>query len=301
MAYAAKVLKDSLSSSGVRLTTMEITFPRIVLAEFNTHRVFSRNSASSRAIPVEKRIAAVEADPFIPAAFGKNQKGMQASEELDEFEASKARKTWMAACADAVAYARDLANRGVHKQLANRIIEPFCWHTVIVSGTEWDNYDALRNNKMAQPEIRTVTELMVDARNKSEPECLGVGEWHLPFLQDDEQHLDIETKIKICVARCARVSYLTHDGKRSIEDDIVLYDRLASSGHMSPMEHVATPMTRQMADDIIRPQLIDDWMTAFAAIPKNVFSGNFRGWVSHRKQLPNEDNFMKVLALQENK
>src|SRR6188474_2541487 len=126
MAYSVKVLADSLAVRGKhtsRLTTMEVTLPRIVLAEFNTHRVFSRNSASSRAIPVEKRIAAIEADPFEPEAFGKNQKGMQASQDLSSDDDVMARAAWRKACADAIISAKTLATLGVHKQLANRIIE----------------------------------------------------------------------------------------------------------------------------------------------------------------------------------
>ena len=165
---------------------MEVTFPRIVLAEFNTHRVLSRNSASSRAIPVEKRIAALELDCFEPEAFGKNQKGMQASEDLRSEDDVMARMAWRKASTEAIASAKALASLGVHKQLANRLIEPFCWHTVIVTATEWDNFYALRCSPDAQPEIRKVAEMMRDVHEASRPTYLDFGEWHLPLLQDDE-------------------------------------------------------------------------------------------------------------------
>lgn len=273
MAYGARILKDSISASGVRLITMEITFPRFVLAEFNTHRMLSRNSASSRAIPVEKRIAMVKEDPFVPAAFGRNQKGMQAGEALSGDEAEAARADWLDACDDAITHAQSLAKRGVHKQLANRLIEPFCWHTVIVSGTEWLNFFALRCHPMAQPEIRTIAEMMSDLVVHSRPEVPTI-DWHLPLTDDlDRLQADGFTTDEICrisVGRCARVSYLTHDGDRDPIADIQLADRLKASGHMSPFEHVATP--------ILGPGPV----------------GNFWGWMQYRKTIPGEAVFSEA-------
>lgn len=272
MAYEAKVLADSISDAGVRLTTLSVTFPRIVLAEFNTHRVFSRSSASSRAIPVEKRIAAVAADPFIPESFGKNKKGMQADEALAEDEADQARQRWHLACHDAVFHARELAILGVHKQLANRLIEPFCWHTVIVTATEWENFFALRDNEQAQPEIAKPARLMRAAMEESEPSYVVPGkQWHRPLMPDEFQLVNegytVDQLNRISIARCARVSYLTHDGKRDPKADLELCDRLEKSGHMSPFEHVATPLYN----------------------PR--FRGNFFGWLQYRKTIINEDNF----------
>lgn len=294
MGYSARILKDSVTRRGFelhRLTTMEVTIPRIVLAEFNTHRMLSRNSASSRAIPVEKRIAAVEADPFIPEAFGKNQKGMQAGENLDEDDAHMAKQEWMLACKDAVYRARQLAARGVHKQLANRVIEPYLWHTIIVSGTEWDNYFGLRRHPDAQPEIQKPTELMWEAYQASTPR--EHVEWHLPLVDDFDDLVDSwhagnlpgelwDTLCLISIGRCARVSYLTHDGKRDPLADIELARRLHASGHMSPFEHVARPMTQ---DDISQRGLSNH----------RPFLGNFCGWVQYRKLLANEDNFKKAM------
>lgn len=276
MSYSAKILADSVSPVGIRLTTLEVTMPRIVLAEFNTHRVFSRNSASSRAIPVEKRIQSVEVDPFIPEAFGKNQKGMQAGDDLSERESVHAREVWMMAKSAAVTAARELSSIGVHKQLANRLLEPFAWHTIIVTATEWANFYALRCNKMAQPEIRKAAELMRDAMDSSRPRRLDYGQWHLPLCPELEGQpapvgCDWKYWIKISVARCARVSYLTHDGKRDHEADFDLYARLASSGHMSPLEHAARP--------------------AEGPDHHGAFHGNFRGWVSRRREIPGEDVF----------
>lgn len=279
MAFAAKILKDSLSNRGHRLTTFEVTLPRIILSEFNTHRVLSRNSASSRAIPVEKRIASVEADPFVPEAFGKNKGGMQASEDLDVTESERAKEVWMEACRDAVASARKLANLGVHKQLANRVIEPFCWHTIICSGTEWENYFALRCHPDAQPEIKKVSEMMERVYEASTPTILRSDQWHLPLVDDFDELISagfmIDDIKRISIGRCARVSYLTHDGKRDPVADVTLCNRLKESGHMSPFEHVARPMG----------------YSDFEAVGPSGFAGNFRGWVQARKEIPYEDNY----------
>lgn len=267
MAFNAKVLADSISPEGARLTTLEVTFPRLVLAEFNTHRVFSRNSASSRAIPVEKQLARIMDEPFIPEYWGANQAGMQAEKELSGEEAEKAKAEWLAGRDSAVAHARALLNIGLHKQLSNRLLEPFMWHTVIVTATEWSNFFALRAHPDAQPEIRRAAELMRKAMSDSTPKQLDYGEWHTPLIQSDES-FELEEKIKISCGRCARVSYLTHDGKRDPSKDLELYSRLVDSGHMSPTEHAARPMEKGETQ-----------------------RGNFKGWHQHRADLPHEADF----------
>lgn len=266
MTYAAKVICDSIAQ-GTRLTTLEVTMPRIVLAEFNTHRVFSRNSASSRAIPVEKRIQAVLDNPFIPEAFAANKPGMQAGDVLDAKASEEARFDWLAARDHAVDHASFLAVSGVHKQWANRLIEPFSWTTVVVTATEWENFFNLRISALAQPEIRKAAELMKAAMDASIPKELPHGGWHLPYIQLDETEYVTEDMIKASVARCARVSYLTHDGIRDFAKDIELHDKLLASRHMSPFEH---------------PAVVN------FANPER-FCGNFRRpWVQHRKMLVGE-------------
>jgi thymidylate synthase ThyX len=307
MAYEAKVLKDSATERGERLTTLEVVFPRFVLAEFNTHRMLSRNSASSRAIPVEKQLTKILDDPFIPAYWGANRPGMQASEELSEEERQVAEALWLRQRDYAVLgasaliggaetlkddtlkdrihtldeqYAYDLAQRALatplHKQLANRVLEPYMWHTAIVSATDWENFFALRAHPDAQPEIRITAENMRDAIDDSQPQAVNEGEFHLPLIQEDELDMPLAELVKISVGRCARVSYLTHEGVRDPQKDIQLYERLATSGHMSPMEHVATPMSAE------------EYVT-------NPYSGNFHGWLQHRKTILHEDNFARVI------
>jgi hypothetical protein len=294
VAYDARVLKDSLSPSGARLTTLEVTFPRIVLAEFNTHRVFSRNSASSRAIPVEKMLKRVMDDPFIPIHWGKNQKGMQANEEVTLEQTTVAMTEWLKARDFAVQQAKELLYVGIHKQITNRLLEPFLWQTVIITATEFGNWNALRRHPDAQPEIKRVADMMWDARAASTPIKLDHGEWHLPLTPEidellarrrtgDVEAIDWEFWKKVSTGRCARVSYLTHDGRRDLEADIGLCERLQASGHMSPFEHVARPLD-------------DDDLAPHETFPNLIFRGNFRGWLQYRKQLPFEDDYASTLA-----
>jgi thymidylate synthase ThyX len=302
MGFDAKVLADSRSPAGHRLTTLEATFPRFVLAEFNTHRVFSRNSASSRAIPIAKQLRRVLEEPYVPIEFGSNQPGMQAGPPLGGEKEEAAEGEWLRARDDAVRRVLGLVtnpgtakgdlldvldqveeatrakNRpaewlNVHKQVANRLLEPFMWHTVIVTATEWDNFWNLRCHPDAQPEIRLVAETMRDTAAASEPAELAEGEWHLPLVRPEDrgQVALLEDLIKISAGRCARVSYLTHAGVRDLDADIELHDRLLESGHMSPLEHPARPL---MASELEA----SEW------------SGNFRGWQPYRKTISGEDN-----------
>ena len=265
--HSAKILADSVTNLGNRLATLEVTFPRIVLAEFNTHRVFSRNSSSSRAIPVEKMISNVENNPYIPTHWGKNCKGMQSFVELSQEEQVCAEQTWLLARDHAVKTAKLLLDIGVHKQITNRLLEPFMWHTVIVSATDWNNFFHLRCHPDAHPEIRKIAELMRNVLINHIP--IISGDWHLPLITEEERiQCSVQDLIKICVGRCARVSYLTHDGKRDWQADINLHDRLLKSGHLSPFEHAATP-----SED------------------SNYF-GNFKGWKQYRKMINHEHDIL---------
>lgn len=239
----ARVIEDSVNAYGHRLTTMEVCYHRLIHAETMTHRVFSRNSASSRAIPIHKMIERVRNNPAIPVEFGTNQKGMQAGEPLTGEQYDTAVKLWKSYASDACDKAAELADLGVHKQLVNRILEPYMWHTVIISSTEWDNFFEQRCSPLAQPEMEALAWAMKAALESSKPVTKGYFQWHTPYLSEEEKLLPLEIKLKVSAARCARVSYLTHDGKRDIDKDIELFDKLASANppHWSPMEHVACP------------------------------------------------------------
>lgn len=269
----AKIICDSLAPSGVRLTTFVLTYPRFILPEFNTHRVFSRNASSSRAIPVPKQIEMVKNTPFIPIAFNKNSKGMQGGEVLSAEDQQKAEFVWLKARDAAVEQAEAMVALGVAKQYGNRILEPYSWTKVIVTSTDWGNFFALRCHEAAQPEIHALADKMYDAYYSTNPEKRESGQWHLPFIGEmdgiENPFEPMEFFIKRSVARCARVSYLNHDGTSSTaEQDLQLYDRLVGSApiHASPAEH-----------------------QAMAVGDPNVKSGNFRGWIQYRKTLKDEN------------
>ncbi|HEY0395309.1 MAG TPA: FAD-dependent thymidylate synthase [Candidatus Elarobacter sp.] len=272
MPFSARVLLDSISPAGVRLTTMEVRYPRFIHSELLTHRTLSRNAGSSRALPIRKMIDAVREEPAMPLWWGKNQSGMQARAEIDAAARELAEREWRRALEDALAHAERLASNDInlHKQLVNRILEPFAWITVIVTATEWANFFAQRTHEDAQPELKHIAELMLAAYRASRPAPVETGEWHTPLIQSDEEAtLPLELRLKLSVARCARVSYLSHFGTRDHAKDLELYERLlggGANGHWSPFEHVATPLP-----------------SAGAA------SGNFRGWKQYRKLFAQEN------------
>jgi len=249
---------------------MEVRYPRFIHSEMMTHRVFSRNAASSRAIPIKKMIAAVRDDPALPIFWGRNQSGMSARAAVAADVEVRARGQWQAALADALRHAEILSDAEIdlHKQLVNRLLEPFAWITVIITATDWANFFTQRCHEDAQPEIKHIADLMLAAFAASAPAPLADGRWHVPLVQDDERSLSDDVLCKLSVARCARVSYLTHDGRRDPARDLELYERLlggGANGHWSPFEHVATP-----------------------AAAADVRSGNFTGWEQYRKRFPGE-------------
>ena len=298
--YDARVLAHSVSPSGYELISILATFPRFILAEANTHRMLSRNSASSRAIPVEKRIEQVLSSPFVPESIGRNQKGMQAHEELDAAAAASARDVWIAASQLASFKARELARLEVHKQLANRVIEPFVWHTVIFTATEWSNWDALRISRHAQPEMYKIAGMMREVRLASVPVHIDYGSWHLPLVRRlfGEQDLFAEERelrvrgidpVRVCVGRCAAVSYERHLVTGAEEKDAARYDTLLSNGHMSPFEHACRPMDPTELDLFAQPECVWDGSRFLRTGKVRHFLGNVEGWVQQRKMIPGED------------
>ena len=237
---SATVLADSLAPCGKRLTTLVVRMHRFILPEFNTHRSFSRSAASSRAIPVWKTLRRVLREPAFPVNWGRNQKGMSAKNELSTPKRKLAKLVWRGASVAAVASAWLLSKIGLHKQVANRLLEPFLWVDVVVTATEWENFFGLRLAENAQPEIKALAEKMLAAMRASTPKQLAVGQWHLPFAdKHTDADADATRKIMISVARCARVSYSSHDGSFSFDADARLFWDLLASGHMGPMEHQA--------------------------------------------------------------
>lgn len=261
--FAAAIIADSVTGEGHRLTTLEVTFPRFILAEFNTHRMLSRNSASSRAVPTNVKLRQVRDTPFVPDHWGSNRRGMQAGGEIEETQ--KASSLWLEARDKAMHVAAQLLRLGVHKQLANRVLEPFSWHTALVTATDWDNFFHLRMHPDAQPEFCTIATLMHVAMKSSAPNPCRPLDWHLPYTTAEERlFYDPMWLAPISAARCARVSYLSHNGESDINSDISLAERLRTSGHMSPFEHPA------------RAQYNAHYV------------GNFHGWMQYRKFISHE-------------
>ena len=237
----AKIIADSCSSvvSGKRITSFVLTYPRFIHAELMTHRSFSRNAASSRALPITKFIEDVLTDPAMPVHWGAAQKGMQADNEVDEETKTKAMSVWHEAKESAIEFAKRLSNLGLHKQVVNRILEPFFNITTLVTATEYKNFFKLRAHKAAQPEIRELAYKMLELYETNKPEPKNIGEWHIPFGDKYLDGLTIEQKLKIATARAARVSYKNFDGVVDYDKDYALHDILLKEGHYSPFEHSA--------------------------------------------------------------
>jgi len=347
LAFAATVEADSVSPDGFRLTTFEATYPRIVHSEMMTHRVFSRNSASTRAIPIATQLNNLLTNPFIPEVFGINQPGMQAYRHLSGLKHDKAVEIWLAGrdravttvlelilgtdiTGDLLSYEPnrefvaadiileefkeitrllpkstddiDLDDTGilnVHKQLAGRGLEAYMWHTIVLTGTEFDNFFALRDHPEAQGEIATIARAMREAYDESVPKELGYGDWHLPYV-DEGEFSDTFDAIRSSAARAAAASYGRQRNKNPVKE-LERYEDLRSGGHMSPLEHQATPISQDEwalrshgASEIqnFAPTLdsIDD-LTVSQLVGSLEFSGNLRGWHPHRKDVPHEDNF----------
>lgn len=282
----ATVVQDSLSN-GVRITTLELEYPRFIHAEVLTHRQFSRNSASSRAVPVEDMLSLVSSNPAQPVWWGKQQSGMQAWEEIDD--PSVAETYWNAARYSALDYAETLKGLGLHKQIVNRITEPFQMIRVVLTATEFSNFFQLRDHPDAQPEIRTLARAMARAMQESKPMQLHAGDWHVPYVtrrQDesgqvfygDDVVLDRASARLVSASCCAQVSYRRAD--KSLEKAERIAKRLlqARPWHASPFEHQATPMRSGSFLDIEKGVTHMD-------THNQLWSANFRKWIQHRQLL----------------
>jgi thymidylate synthase ThyX len=293
--YAAEVLADS-TASGHRLTTFKLRYPRFIHSEMMTHRILSRNAASSRAIPTERLIEQVRKDPFVPATFNQRVKGMGVGDEMDAKDAALGKHIWLNAADAAAKHADSFVDLGLDKSRANRILEPFLWYTAIFTGTEWDNFLALRDHEGAQPEIQAITRCIKKGFDLSNPQELYDGQWHLPLVRKDElEHLCdrrqqgppenvagwVDYYKMISASRCARVSFDRTDDETH-EKTLERARILMGNGHLSPFEHVARPWTD-------REWNLDDEVPA----------SNFTGWLQMRKEIPNESRF-DLLELEAN-
>lgn len=264
MTIDVKVIADSINKGGDRITTMQLKYPRFIHSEFMTHRAFTRNASSSRAIPVIKMILAVWNDPAMPVYWGSNKPGMQAGDELSPFGRLAAKVLWKGSGKVMCVAAWIMSKLGLHKQVANRLLEPWQHIHVVVTSTEWENFFKLRCHPDAQPEFQALAKKMKAVLAVSRPQEVVHGDWHLPYINFFEKwSLNIEEAVQVSAARCCRVSYVNHDGHQSpLDKDLALYHSLVNADppHMSPVEHQA------------------------AALPGHHYA-NFKGWASHRWML----------------
>lgn len=288
MGIDVKIIADSISPPGRRITTFQLRYQRFFHSEFMTHRMLSRNASSSRAIPVAKMLSQVWNDPAMPVYWGSNKAGMQAGKELTGCRKKLAETMWVSTGRVMCIASWVMMKLGMHKQITNRMLEPWQYISVVVTATEWSNFFALRNHKDAQPEFRELAAAMEKAMSESIPNHLELGEWHLPYMSEDE--IEIAKMVgaynvlpKRSAARCARVSYNKHDGtKPTLEEDLELYNQLMTRPytdkrgntygdddpiHASPVEHQAYPAQNPFEH-----------------------SGNLVGWIQLRK-LIEQNNF----------
>ena len=298
MGFEVKIIARSVSEQGMPLVTTQFKYPRFIHAEFMTHREFSRNASSSRAIPVAKMIEQVRNDPAMPIHWGANQPGMQAASELTPDDIQIMKNHWLLAADQAADQAEFMASHGLHKQVANRILEPFQWMHVIATTSNTSNFFGLRRQKDAQPEIKLVADLWHEALEQTPVKLIKNDDWHLPYIaeadwQNAEKYLQegritrdmpsraevINLLVAMSAARCARVSYLTHEGNLpTVQQDLDLYERLVGAQplHASPTEHQATPdAVGDDGDGFIDWANREEW-------------GNLKGWRQFRKMLPGE-------------
>ena len=311
---SAKIIADSICPRGKRVITYELNYPRFIHSEFMTHRLFSRNAASSRAIPVPKMIENIKANTAMPIHWGAHQKGMQADTECDnlvdndsaifgyeegsEYTKPNREQAWCIARNDAIFHAEEFHLAGYHKQIINRLLEPFQFIKVVCTATEFDNFFWLRSHKDAQPEIRELSDCMYNALVESEPNHLKAGEWHLPYYNgnfgdgvwkpggyakaegflDHKRGYTLAEALKISSSCCAQVSYRLTDN--SLEKAEMIYKMLveAEPVHASPFEHQCYPMDEET-------QLDSEGVTGYNNSLGH-YSGNFFGWVQHRQLIP---------------
>jgi len=304
MTVTAEIIADSISEAGVRITTFVLDYPRIVHAELMTHREFSRNAASSRAIPTASVLERVMNDPAMPVHFGKNQTGMQdAGEHFELINGYTPQEWWKLMALSAAKFSEGFAEAGYHKQVANRGTEFAQNIKVVVTSTSFDNWFWLRHCEMADPTIKVLADVMLAAYNNSSPHMLLPGEWHVPFYFDgywsattdaklfelavDSHGHTLAEALKISSSCCAQVSYRKSDD--SLEKAVGLYDRLvgADKVHASPFEHQGTPIkTPRFVGGVFGTNQWEDGVTHMDKDWK-FHSGNFTGWIQHRQLIPN--------------
>jgi hypothetical protein len=294
--YLAKMLADSVSPDGVRLTTLEVEYPHAIHKDIMTHRMFSRNFQSFRAYPPEKVVANIAVDPFVPESFDYRVTGMGQGKAVGSLEAMKANAIWTNHVENSLQTAESMMKLGLAKAQINFVLQDLTWIRGIITATEWDNFWDLRlathpetGKPMARPEVYKIASMMKRTYDDSQPQKLDYDEWHTPLadgIPEDVDDLERAWEIlkAVSTGRCARVSYLTHDGVRDPMKDVGLHDGLAGDKHMSPFEHVARPIP------ITGPKYVDEINSTTRKSTGNTVLGpdwraNFYGWHQYRSDM----------------
>lgn len=294
---SAEIIADSYNPDfKSRITTMIIEYPRIILAEINTHRTFSRSSSSSRAIPVKKMLEHIENSPAMPLRFGENQRGMQ-DKGTDSSNAEAAKELWIASAKSAASFASVMDSMGIHKQVCNRIVEPYQTMRTCITATCWNNFFNLRFHQDADPTLYALAQVMKEAMLESTPDVLSHWQWHMPFVdghfdEDGEQFftdeegniISEEEALKISASCSAQTSFRLSD--TSLEKAESIYKKLIESkpAHASPLEHQAKAIPFNGIEDA-RDYFNFEGVTHIDrnGIP---WSGNYFGWIQHRQLIP---------------
>ena len=308
---SAKVVADSVAKNGKRITTFELEYNRFIHSEMMTHGALVKNSSSSRAIPIGKMIEQIKLNPSTPIYWGKTQSGMQAKEELTYSELKRVKELWEVAKDNAVTRATQMSLNECHKQIANRITEPFQMIKVVCTATDFDNFFNLRIHPDAQPEILMLAYLMYKAMQQSTPMLLNQGEWHLPYVERErnngtleyfiyeeneigyfgKKYIPLEQAIKISSSCTAQTSYRKND--TSVEKADKIHDMLIKADvlHASPFAHLATPIEFDLTNHVLTnlPFEPETWEQGITHVMKNgtLCSGNLQGWIQYRQLIPN--------------
>lgn len=331
-----QIIADSIGDRSGRITTFELTYPRMIHSEFMTHRLFSRNAMSSRAVPIKKMVELIRTNPAMPVRFGANQPGMQDKGmehdgkvwyDWTETEDGLAynlfctgREAWMKAAENACEWAERFDKAGYHKQVANRLIEPFQMMKTVMTTTEMENFLWLRVDADADPTIEVLANLMKDALSDSSPEWLQPGTWHTPYVDHiydggpmGEGHrfvgyavydeggspvmLTEEEALRISASCCGQVSYRRLNSTKDKALDI--YTRLVAGKkvHASPFEHQAKEVAAEyhrtndygeVLWSVNHPTSFSSWEKGITHVDRegNFWSGNFKNWIQHRQLIP---------------
>lgn len=305
------VLKYSINEYGQRIISIHGHVPRIILAEINTHRVFSRNSASSRAVPISKIIDVLKNIPFIPFHWGKKQSGMQAYDILEDYKARACERIWKLYLTWGIRCAEVLDKIGLHKQIVNRLLEAFQYTNIIITTTEMENFLNLRTHTSTEPHFQEFANCIKRAWNECSPTLLKYGEWHLPFIDTKRENgkliyvileetedgwsfwreFDVDMAKKISASCCAQISYrksdISMEKANRLWNDMVMAEPI----HGSPFEHQATPLSNDIGiktdDDSFEHVLLNCWEDGVTHVDRDGYkwSGNFRGWIQMRQLL----------------